>query len=413
MKLLLINPRDNDTSADPNLARVIKRFPHAFVLRHPPLHLATLAALTPADIDVTIIDENSETVDLGSVEADLVGIGGMTQQAPRGHETADLFRKAGVPVVVGGIHATVMPKEAAGHADAVLVGEAERVWRGLISDFRRGRMKPVYRGALADLSRSPVPRYDLVKNYHFANPAQRFVPVQVSRGCPHNCAFCSVTHVYGRRFRTKTVPQVLRELRAIGEAFGPGVIVKFNDDNPFVNKAFARRMLRAMAPMNLRWFALADIAIADDPALLELMKKAGCLALGIGFESVEPGSLGEVSRWKMERLKNYPGAIKRIKEMGIAVAGSFMFGFDHDSAETFERVRDFVLEHRVPSKYSIVTPFPGTRLYEELSRQGRIRRDCSWSLYNFLNVVFDTRMPPEELCERLAWLYDETWPHFR
>ncbi|HPQ81083.1 MAG TPA: radical SAM protein, partial [bacterium] len=338
---------------------------------------------------------------------------GMTQQATRAYEIADRFRKAGVPVVMGGIHATVLPDEAALHADAVLAGEAERVWRRLVSDFRRGKMKPLYRGEPADLSKSPVPRYDLVKNFNFENAAQRFVPVQASRGCPHNCAFCSVTHVYGRRFRTKTVPQVAREFEAIISEFGPDTIVKFNDDNPFVNKAFARRMLEAIAPLGVRWFALADIEIAEDPKLLDLMRRAGCIALGIGFESMEPGSLGEVSLWKKDRIKNYPGAIEKIRKEGIAVAGSFMFGFDHDTSDSFRRVRDFVLEHRVPSKYSIVTPFPGTRLYDELLRQGRIHIGLDWSHYNFLNVVFETKIPPQELCGEMARLYEDTWPHFR
>ena len=414
MKLLLINPKDTNTSSHKGLQRFIDECPQAFVMKHPSLPLLTLAAITPAGVEIEYVDENARAIDFDA-EADLVGIGGMTQQSTRAYEIADRFRARGTKVAIGGIHATVLPDEAAQHADAVVAGEAERSWPQLIRDFGRNKMKARSAAPLADLTKTPVPRYDLVRGFDFSGMPQAFVPIQLTRGCPHNCDFCSVTHVYGRRYRKKTVPQAMREIESLFRDCGiPNPFIKFNDDNPFVDAAFAGRFLKALAPMRIRWFALADIKIANQPKLLDQLREAGCLVLGIGFESIDPASLGEVSRWKRAQVEGYPEAIRRINAHGIGVAGSFMFGFDHDTADTFRRVRDFVLENRVVSKYSIVTPFPGTRLYDALARQGRIRPGLGWDRYNFLNVVFDTKMPADELCNHLEWLYRETWPpHFR
>lgn len=408
MKLILINPRDNNSSVHPLLNDYVEKHPAAFVIAHPSLPLLTVSALTPAGVDVEYVDENIREIDFDAA-ADIIGIGGMTQQATRAYEIADEFQRRGKKVVIGGIHATLLPKEAKRHADWVIVGEAEAVWKTFVKDFRRGKSKEFYEGGIADLAKSPTPRYDLAAGFNFKG-TQPLIPIQVSRGCPHNCSFCTVTHVYGRKYRTKTVPQVVREIESILENCRfENMLIKFNDDNPFVNPKFSKAMLKAIELLKIKWFALADIAIAGQSDVLNLLRKAGCLCLGIGFESMDPCVLGEISRWKEKYLNTYGEAVRKINEHGILVAGSFMFGFDHDTKDSFERVRDFVLENRVMSKYSIVTPFPGTRLYDDLKKEGRLIENMEWKHYNFLNVVYKTKMPAEEIVKNLRHLYEETW----
>ncbi len=409
MKLLLINPNDNNTSRNPALNEYVVQNPHIFIMRQPSLPLLTVAALTPEDIEVEYVDENVSNIDL-SCEADLVGITGMTQQAVRAYEIADGFRSRRIKVVMGGIHATVLPEEAKQHADSVVIGEAEDVWTTCISDFLNGSMKEYYHGGMPELKKSPLPRYDLARDFDFAGSPLSYVPIQVSRGCPNNCAFCTVTSIYGKKYRTKTVQQVVREFESILAACRfQNMVIKFNDDNPFIDKKFTKAMLRAITPLKAKWFSLADISIARSPDILDLLRESGCLALGIGFESVDPHVLDDVSHWKRKYLQSYAESVRIIKEHGMIVAGSFMFGFDHDTVETFRRVRDFVLENNVPSKYSIVTPFPGTRLYDKICAQGRLKKELNWSHYNFLNVVYKTKMPEALLMEELRKLYEETW----
>lgn len=409
MKILLINPVDNYNSMNPKLDSYIRGHGALMELRSPSLTMMTVAALVPPDIEIEYIDENSEPVP-AETDAELVGIGGMTQQATRAHEIADAFRAQGKTVVMGGVHATLLPDEALEHADAVVIGEAEESFPRLIRDFRAGKLQERYLPTPIDLKLSPMPRFDLIRQYDFSKSALPMLPIQLSRGCPRDCSFCTVTRIYGRRFRVKSVKQAMRELETMMQyAPDAATVIRFNDDNPYINKRFIRALLRAMEPLKLRWLSLADISIAEDPETLELIRRAGCYMVNIGFESVDPNSLKEVGSWKLKQLKVYEQNIRIMNDHGLMAGGSFMFGFDHDTPDTFRWVRDFVLKNKVPSKFSIVTPFPGTALYRSLQEQGRIWPEIPWMWYNFLNVVYDTVMPAEQIEENLLWLYENAW----
>lgn len=409
MKIVLINPHDNNSSTNREFNSFIKKNPELFVHRIPSLPLITVAALTPPDFDVKYVDERMQDVDFDE-KADLFAIGAMTQQATRAYEIADALKKRGNKVVMGGIHATVRPEEAKKHVDHVITGEAEDIWAKFLADFKRHRAADFYHGTLADLTKSPIPRFDLLSEFDRPELSPIMVPLQMTRGCPHNCAFCTVTQIYGPRYRTKSVTQIVREIEGVLRNIKTqDKYIRFNDDNPFVNRKFAYELLHAITPLKIKWFTLVDITIANDPKLLDLMKKAGCEIMGVGFESITHEVLKDVSPWKRGKLKLYEKAAKVAVEHGIRLLGGFIFGFDHDTEDSFKRVMDFVLKNHVLCKYSIATPFPGTRFYDELFRQGRIKKDVAWKDFNFYNVVFKTKMPETKLMKLFRWIFEETW----
>jgi radical SAM superfamily enzyme YgiQ (UPF0313 family) len=351
---------------------------------HPNLALLTLAALTPEDIDIKIIDERVEDVNFEE-GFDVVGITMMTAQALRGYEIADEFRRRGVHVVLGGIHATVMPEEARNHCDTLIAGEAENTWRQFLKEFRNGSPREVYQEQSVDLRRSPVPRYDLVDTSIF-----HLLPVQTTRGCPHDCSFCSVTTVFGPKCRTKGVGQIVREIEAIRSVAGMRRCV-FNDDNMFVDRKKACEILEAITPTGVKYFAQTDISIGEDDRFLQLLQVSGCKTVFIGFESLVPENLAELqkSRWKLKRLKEYSESCRKIQSFGIQVLGSFVVGFDHDTRDSLLHMRDFVLENHIWAQFLFLTPFPGTRIRNELTRGGRLHpSDSNWDLYTCFDAIF-------------------------
>lgn len=409
MKLLLINPRDNYASLNSTLNDYIIANPVPFVTKIPSLSLLTIAGLTPSEIEIEYVDECVGDIDFDQ-PADLIGIGGMTHQIFRAYEIADEFRKRGRFVVIGGIHASVLPDEARAHADAVFIGEAEETWPRFLSDFRGGRAGEFYRGGFVDMARSPIPRYELVNSFDFSGCNRAFVPIQFTRGCPRGCSFCAVTHMYGKKFRTKTVTQILDEIRTIMNVCRfENMTIMFTNDNPFLSKKFATEFLEGIAPLKIKWFSVADISVAKEMKILRLLKKAGCVNLGIGFESLNPVVLKDISQWKNRQLAFYEDAIRIINDHGITVSGSFILGFDHDTRDSFRNVRDFVIKNHVLCKYSIITPFPGTAFYEKMKKEGRLLKEVEWRYYNFLNAVFQTAMPRDEIETELCRLYRETW----
>ncbi len=261
--------------------------------------LLTVAALSPDWVDPVFIDENHEEVDL-TADYDLVGITAMAQQAPRAYEIAAAFRKRGIPVVIGGVHATVLPDEAREHADAVVVGEAEPVWGPLMEDFRAGRLRPLYRSpGPINLADTPVPRYDLLNRNHYDQAW-----IQTSRGCPHDCDYCVSAKVFGNRYRIKSIDQVTRELDAVLAHFGKPRLA-FSDDNLLANRAHAERLMEKLTPLRLRWLAQADVAIGERDDLLEKLRAANCRYLFIGFETLSPRSMAELDQtgWKVKRVE--------------------------------------------------------------------------------------------------------------
>ncbi|MBW1723284.1 MAG: B12-binding domain-containing radical SAM protein [Deltaproteobacteria bacterium] len=385
MKLLLVAPRWPENSL---WGQIYFRFPY--------LGLTTLAALTGEEWDISIIDENVTSLD-SAPEADLVGITLMTPLAGRGYAIADRFREKGIPVVLGGIHPTMMEEEARSHADSIVLGEAEGVWPQVLADFKENRLRPFYRsGEHRDLADLPFPRRDLLdrKAYFFINT------LQTTRGCPFDCEFCSVTSFYGRTYRIRPVQDVLDEMAGMERGF-----VFFVDDNIVGNPSYAKELFRALIPLRIKWFSQASLSIVRDPELLRLAGESGCKGLFIGFESLSQENLKAIGK-SMNRAAEYRDAVRKIHDHGIGIQGSFIFGADEDDKSVFSDVLRFIERtHIEAALFSVLTPFPGTRIREWLRAQNRIIHN-DWEKYDMNHVVFKPRkMNPEELQAGLEWAY--------
>jgi radical SAM superfamily enzyme YgiQ (UPF0313 family) len=346
----------------------------------PPLVLPLLAALTPADVEVRLVDENVEAI-ATNADVDWVAITCMTASAPRAYAIADAFRQRGIPVVMGGIHPTVLPDEAAAHADAVVLGEAEPLWPEVVADLAAGRLRPRYQqDGYADLAGLPRPRRELlqVERYLTTNV------VQTGRGCPNACAFCSVSTVSGRRYRFRPVGEVVEEVRSLGGWVG------FVDDNIAGHPRRAKELFEALIPLRTRWIGQADLAMAKDPELLSLAARSGCQAMFVGLESLSQENLRAIG--KSPNLGTDMGAaIRTIHQAGIEIIGSFVLGLDGDDRGVFARTVAFAQRHKlVAAQFAVLTPFPGTVMRQQLEREGRIL-DHDWSHYTMSNVVFRPR----------------------
>ncbi len=404
MKILLISPAWRD-----------KLLENVRVLALPPLNLAMLAACTPEEHEVVILDEAFDEVDFDT-DADLVGITCMTPLAPRAYRIAARFRKRGVPVVIGGIHASMMPEEAARYADCVVVGEAEELWPVLLADFAAGRMKRLYRvERRPDITFLKKPRRDLFTNRYFVQT------VQTSRGCPNNCKFCSVTRFNGGRYRLRDIGNVIDEIRSI-----PDKRLFIIDDNIIgsgqncIDRAFA--LFERLAGCGKEWGGQTCLNIVEHDGLLAAARKSGARAFLIGFESISEASLGSFDKRINLRptTRNFRDAIKKIHDHGIAIVGGFIFGTDDDTPDSFRRTLDFIVETGIDAvQLSIQTPLPGTALYRELAESGRLLLTDypdDWEAYNIFEPVFAPRnQSPAELYEKLMAAYREVsapWPSF-
>ncbi|MGB9662582.1 MAG: B12-binding domain-containing radical SAM protein [Moorellaceae bacterium] len=364
----------------------------------PPLNLITLAALTPPEHEVTILDESLTNLDFEQ-KYDLVGISVMTALAPRAYEIADAFRSRGVPVVLGGMHPSTLPEEAKTHADAVVIGEAEGTWPRLLEDLKNGNLQPYYRQeAPPTLENMAVPRRDLLNRSRYLVPDT----VQTTRGCPFSCSFCTVSRFFGHQFRFRPVEEVVREVQAL-----EGEVIAFVDDNIVGHPGYAKRLFKALAPLKIKWFSQGSLNIARDEELLRLAAESGCIGLFIGFESLSPANLQAIGK-AVNRVEEYSAAIKKIHEHGIAIEGAFIFGFDEDDESIFERTVKFAQDNRLEAaQFGILTPFPGTPLREQLEREGRIINN-DWAEYTISKVVFQPkRMSPETLQKGFNWAWQE------
>ena len=401
MKLLLISPNNPY-----NIFRVPEMFKIAGKLSpwmqvgaraaFPGLNLAIIAAITPPDIEVQIVDESVEPVDFDT-DADLIGITGMTNMAPVGYAMADEFRRRGKKVVMGGVHVTVCPDEAQQHADAVVVGEAEPVWRQLIYDFRHGELKPRYRSPqLYDMHGYGIPRRDLLRYDKYLFPST----LETGRGCPFDCDFCSVSRTAGRSYRFRPTEEVLRDVDSLRNRW-----VFFVDDIINGHRQHALELFRALKGKGIRWAGQATVLIARDEELLDAAVEAGCCGLFIGFETFSSPTLkklGKPDNWR----ERFFQACETLHKKRVAIWGGFVFGLDTDTvtglAETVKLAAQAKLEF---AQFSRLTPLPGTAQWKQFESQDRLI-EFDWSKFNFQHVVYKPKLiNAEELnaSVREAW----------
>lgn len=375
----------------------------------PRLTLPALAALTPPDVDVRIVDCRVQTIDY-EAPVDLVGITAMTCEAPAAYEIADRFRARNVPVVMGGYHASFLPEEALLHADAVVIGEAELLWRGLLEDFRSGRPRKLYKAdRLCDVnSEMPPPRRDLLDRTKYFT----FNTIQATRGCAKGCSYCSIDAFFGPSFRKRSPESVVSEIQGMLSAPAAGNRwrdrhVVFIDDNLTLDRAYARDLFKAITPLGIQWACQATTELAEDSELLGLAARSGCVFVSVGFESFNPPNVARLRKnWTAAGMKGGQAAdqsleavcdslrntVGRFHKQGVGVLGNFMLGFDDDSPDVTAKTIRAAIAIKVDAAYfHIVTPLPGTRLHDDLARENRIAtRD--WAQYDSGHVVFTPKL---------------------
>lgn len=389
MKIKLIAPREQreETLSSPfKLQRV---------------NLPLLAALTPPGHTITIVEEAFAPDDINQ-DVNLVGITVLTELALRAYHIADTYRRKAVKVVMGGIHPTVLPEEALRHADAVVVGEAENVWPRLVSDAASGQMQGIYHaGKMTDLNGLPKPRRDLFPR----SKGKGYIPipigVETSRGCPYDCEFCCIGQTLGQQYRVRPAQEVIAEIASIDSRH-----IFFVDDALGLNRKVAKELITEMIPLKRRWLAQGTVSLAEDPELLSLMKRAGCLGLLIGFESVQKDAQNEVRKIKNLKIDFYE-AMRRFHGEGFGILGAFVFGFDYENKDVFEQTLEFIMKSRIDcAELRILTPYPGTRLYERLLSEGRLfERDWWLRGYPPDTLLYQPRgMTAHELIEGFAGL---------
>jgi len=404
--------------------------PRRAMLRFSVLPLTVVAALSPREHQVRIVDENVEALDF-EAECDVVGITFMTALAPRAYEIAAEFRRRGRIVVAGGYHATLCPEDVAPHFDALVVGDAEGAWERLLADIERGALQKVYRqlvrqgplscgqppqpgplpvgggggtecrplGAspVSDVLQTPVPRRELLQ--HTARHYATINAVQAGRGCRHDCRYCSVTVFHSRKYRRRPVADLIGELRSLPRDF------IFVDDNIIADREYARELFRAMAPLRKRWVSQCSVLVADDPELLRWSRAAGCCGLFIGIETASAENLAAMNK-QFNRSGTYAERLRKIHGAGIGVVAGMIVGMDADDTRVFEQTLRFLQENHLDAvQLNILTPLPGTPLYADMERAGRVT-DRDWSHYDYRHVVFrPARMTAAELQAGADWLY--------
>ncbi|MCJ7786040.1 MAG: B12-binding domain-containing radical SAM protein [Desulfobacterales bacterium] len=391
MKIELIVPAVEENARIPNLA-----FP-------------ILASLSPTDVEISFTDDLLTPIRLEKdlKEVDLVGITVLSKTALRAYEIADAYRKKGIPVVLGGIHPTALPEEAKEHADSVVLGEAEEVWPHLIEDARTGDLKPFYRQeGYTELSKMPIPRRDIL-------PKRGYLPVdvvQVSRGCPFRCEFCSVQKFFGETHRLRPISAVVDEIRRL-----PHRWMMFNDDNITGNPSYSKELLKALIPLKKKWVSQTSLSGLKKVENVEWLAKSGCASLLIGFESLSKSNLMTSQKFQNDPSE-YREIIESLHQHGIAIWGSFIFGFDEDDPSVFEETVSFAIQTKLFSAiFMILTPYPGTTFYHRVKNEGRLVQDQWWLLEkpeDSAPYFLPMRMSAEALREgwKRAWKEFNSFP---
>jgi len=376
------------------------------------LGIQTVMACTPRSATVTMIDEYLEPIDY-DVDTDVVALGAKTSCVTYAYEVARRFREKGKRVILGGIHASLRPDEALRHVDCVVTGEAETVWPRVVRDLETGKLQERYDATgFPPMDEIPVPTWDKSDASKYL-----FHQIQTTRGCPFRCRFCSVPDISGQEFRFKPVARVVEELRSLPKARGPiasGKPLYVVDDNFISRTRYTKELLRAMIPLKQAgeipsWSAETTLNVANDEEMLDLFRDAGCSTLIIGFESVTEASLSAMDK-PVNFCLTYQEAVDRIHARGMTIIGNFIVGFDTDTLGVFQQTLDFIQKAGILYPFfSILTPMPGTNLFDEYKAKGRLDHE-DWHLYDTRHVVFEpSLMRRDELMDGYVWLYEQAY----
>lgn len=374
-------------------------------LRYMPLTLPTLASLVPKELNavVSCYDEGIQDVDIEHLEADLVGLTLITGTATRAYELAARLRDRGITVILGGPHVTLVPDDAQGHADSIVVGYAEDEWPQLLRDFVAGKLKPRYTQS-PDLNLAKAPAVD-----RSVLPRHRYLTSDVfeaTRSCVHNCEFCVAPSAWGRKPLQKPVANVVEDI--IRQGAKRAIFV---DLNLISNRSYATALFTALIPLKIEWYGLSTTLLCNDLPLLDLCAQSGCRGLLMGLESLSSATLKDTSKG-FNNPDKFPLVVERLHQRNIALQGCFVFGLDGDTSDTFLKTARFAVEIGIDlPRFAIVTPFPGTPLYHRLESEGRIF-ERNWELYDGQHVVFQpTKLSVDELQfgTEAAWKYAYSW----
>ena len=394
MKILFITPYDNNY-----------RYKSAFTksLSYMPLTMPYLAALTPEayGAELRAIDEGVQKVDYEALGFyDIVAITAVTSSVRRGYELAAYFKAKGSYTVMGGHHVTLCPDEAAEHADTVMTGPADRIWREFLADFVGGTPKPRYDGEHCDIGAANViPRRDLMQKSKYI-----FAPTVIANfGCMNRCEFCVINAFWGGKHSARGIGDVIAEIRSLKSKY-----ILFLDPSPTSNRAYAMEFYEALIPLGIKWAGLCTTDIGEDGELFELMIRSGCIGILMGFETFSPESLQE-SR-KKNKVESYKAVVEMFHKRGVSVLGTFMLGFDGDTRESLAAMPDYIEEIGVDiPRFAILTPYPNTPTYRRLAAEGRMR-STDWNDYDSIHATFEPgHMSARELEELLVLVSNECY----
>ncbi len=416
MKIQFVATRKNPDPSERELYELdlmlkILGFKRAFM----DLGLQTVASVTPKEHQIDFIDEYLDPLDYKS-DADIIALSAKTSCVTRAYQVADEYKRRGHTVVMGGIHASLRPDEALQHADVVVDGEAEELWPQVVADLQRGKAKQLYKApGFPEMSRIPPASWDFIKQ-----PSQYFYKqIQTTRGCPFMCRFCSVPDISGQAFRFKPVDNIGRELRSFPKGRGPIDRAKplyVVDDNFISKPAYTKELLRSLVPLRRSgmlpdWSAETTLNVARDDEMLDLFRDAGCTVLIIGFESVTEATLQDMDK-NVNFCMTYQEATDKIRARNIKIVGNFIVGFDTDDLRVFKDTLEFIDHNRIVYPFfSILTPMPGTALFDDVKKEGRLFHE-RWDQYDTRHVVFQPKqMTPDQLMDGYVWIYEQAYGH--
>lgn len=368
-----------------------------------PLPVAQLAALIPSDFEVSFWDDRMEEIPYDK-PCDLMIMSVETYTAKRAYQIASEYRKRKIPVLMGGFHTTLCPDEVSEYADAIVVGEAEHILEEALMDFRNGALKPRYNATSCEFKQEILPDRSVYQGKDYL----KITLLESGRGCKFKCEFCSIHNFFKGQHHFRNIDSVLKE---ISELKNRKQLFFFVDDNIIADQAYAIKLFKALIPLKLKWVGQADITIANNPELLELMVKSGCQGILIGFESLNDDNLRKMKKRMLISVRDIEEAIKKIHGCGLRIYATFLFGYDHDSIDDFDIILKFCIRNKLfMVGFNHLTPFPGTQLYQRLKEEKKLRYDKWWLAddYTYGQIPFDSAIPYEIIekeCRRIRYKF--------